>query len=100
MKEERMKILQMIEDGKITVEEAGKLLDNLYAANNEDEDNSAEEILHDFFTNAGEFFKDIFAKVGDFTRELGKAFNERGGEKKSNCKENENCECDEEDKKN
>lgn len=72
MKEERIKILQMVEDGKISVEEAGKLLEAMGADcgcfgdcfdNGEFDDG-----LKSFCSGVEDFVKDASAAAVDFAK--------------------------------
>jgi polyhydroxyalkanoate synthesis regulator phasin len=69
MKEERMKILQMVEDGKITVEEAGKLLESLGVCDECDEENFADK-MKEFCKNTEGFLKSVGSKIGDFAKDM------------------------------
>ena len=78
MKEERMKILQMIEDGKISVAEANELLAVLGASKEEPElfccDSEFAEKMKDAWKetckNTSNFFKDFGKKVGEYAKEV------------------------------
>lgn len=67
MRKERMKVLELVEEGKVTVEEATKLLDALSAGitafDNYEIDEGLEERLHDFSRSVNSFVKDIGDKL-------------------------------------
>jgi len=72
MKEERMKILQMVEDGKISVEEAGKLLEALnvqYGADFCDGEEFADR-MKEFCQNTEAFLKSTGGKIGEFAKDM------------------------------
>jgi polyhydroxyalkanoate synthesis regulator phasin len=62
-----MKVLELVEEGKVTVEEATKLLDALSAGitafDNYEIDEGLEERLHDFSRSVNSFVKDIGDKL-------------------------------------
>jgi len=119
MKEERMRVLQLVEDGKITVEDATKLLDALTenAAMDFESEPEFESKFNAFAKNAEAFAKDCGGKVSDaFKRmepklrkashtvlkktaavmdDISKALNEslQNREKSECCHENDCC-CD------
>ena len=70
MKEERMKILQMVEDGKINVEEAGKLLDALKTSPEFCDAEDFNDKLKEFCSNTENFLKSAGCKIGDFTKDM------------------------------
>lgn len=70
MKEERMKILKMVEEGKISVDEATKLLEALketYPFESYD-DYSFNEKAKDFAKNAESFAKDLGDRMSSFAK--------------------------------
>ena len=72
MKEERIKILKMVEDGKITVDEATKLIDALkenYPFEFYGEEDFAEKVKQ-FGKSCESFAKDLGDKVGTFAKEV------------------------------
>jgi len=64
MQEERMQVLKMIEDGKITVDEATKLLDALKTSSHEYSP-GFEEKFNKFSAESKEFFKEMGVKIGE-----------------------------------
>jgi len=108
MQEERMKILEMVDEGKITVDEATKLLDSLGAKDYEKGVNF-EEKFKDFSQDMKEFAKDVTAKINDMTKKAEpkiKEFTKSVVSKTANIADNisqslnekiknmENCECE------
>ena len=73
MREERIKILQMVEDGKISVEEAGKLLEALGVSCGPeffyDEEDFADK-MKDFCQNTESFLKNVGCKISDFAKDM------------------------------
>jgi polyhydroxyalkanoate synthesis regulator phasin len=72
MKEERMKILQMVEDGKINVEEAGKLLEAMgpaFGQEHFDEEDFADR-MKEFCQNTESFMKNVGCKIGEFAKDM------------------------------
>ncbi|MCL2169555.1 MAG: hypothetical protein FWB74_05965 [Defluviitaleaceae bacterium] len=65
MQEERMQILKMIEDGKITVDESIKLLDALGGAVAKAPSADFEKKFNSFVKDTGDFFKDMGKKVNE-----------------------------------
>ena len=61
MTNERLQVLKMVEDGKITVDEATKLLESLQATCFDSA--SFEEKFSSFAANANEFFKEAGCKL-------------------------------------
>ena len=75
MKEERMRILKLVEDGKITVDDAAKLLEVMMASQFQEEDfaqenREFEKKFANFAKNAENFARDCGDKVGDAFREV------------------------------
>jgi len=75
MKEERMRVLKLVEEGKITVDDAAKLLEALMASKSPEEDcfqenREFEKKFAAFAKNAENFAKDCGDKVGDAFREV------------------------------
>jgi len=67
MKQERLKILSMVEEGKITVDEATKLLEALKDSSpwlDEYESWEVEDKINRFARNAENFSKEVVGKVG------------------------------------
>ena len=125
MKEERMQILKMVESGKISVDEAAKLLEVINAGSYDpfetyepsgfDEkcrqfSKNAESFAKDFSAKMGQTFKDVEPKLKKVTKvvvektagvisELSRALNEslKNMEKAEECccDEKEPCCCDE-----
>jgi len=108
MKEERMKILQMVEDGKITIEEAGKLLSAMKAGSYCDEESFSDK-FEEFCENSenaiGGFVKTAVAKTAELIDDLGKSLGSflKGFAEKTE-EDDEDCDCgccdDDEDRKN
>ena len=69
MKEERMKILQMVEDGKISVEEAGKLLDALGVSGECCGEDFADK-MKEFCKDTETFMKNVGGKMCDFVKDM------------------------------
>jgi len=63
MKEERLQILKMVEDGKISVEDAEKLLQAIRPDNWKEAGPSFDERVKEFSQNAESFAKDLGAKT-------------------------------------
>jgi len=68
MKQERLKVLSLLEEGKITADEAAKLLEKLAQADShhfisDDKAEQFEESLHRFAKNAECFAKDLGQKA-------------------------------------
>ncbi|MCL2702161.1 MAG: hypothetical protein FWE91_00945 [Defluviitaleaceae bacterium] len=73
MKEERIKILQMVEDGKISVEEAGKLLEALKASCGNEffcDDEDIADRFQEFCHNTETFLKNVGCKIGEFAKDM------------------------------
>ena len=75
MKEERLRVLKLVEEGKITVDEAAKLLEVMMASKAPEEDfvtdsREFERKFAAFAKNAESFAKDCGDKVGDAFREV------------------------------
>ena len=75
MKQERLKILGMLEDGKISAEEAGMLLDRLNQADShhfisEDTAEQVEEKIHRFAKNAEHFAKEFSQKAAEAYKDV------------------------------
>ena len=66
MQEERMQVLKMVDEGKITVDEAAKLLDTLKGGN--DTGRQFEEKFKDFAQDMKEFCKDVTCKINEMTK--------------------------------
>ena len=67
MHNERLQVLKMVEDGKITVDEATELLAALHATGG-DPGISFEERFKDFTKDMKEFAKDVTCKVNELTK--------------------------------
>ncbi|MCL2856033.1 MAG: hypothetical protein FWE21_10560 [Defluviitaleaceae bacterium] len=67
MQEERMKVLEMINEGKITVDEGTKLLQTLRC---EDGGQRFEEKFNKFTQDTKEFFKDMGCKINEMYKEV------------------------------
>lgn len=75
MKAERLKVLNMLEEGKITADEAANLLDKLNQADgrhfiSDDTAEHVEENLHKFAKNVEHFAKDVAHKVEHAYRDV------------------------------
>lgn len=70
MNEERMKILQMVEDGKITVEEASKLLESLSCAAFCCDEEEWGGRFDDFCHGAESFLKSACRKTVKFAKDI------------------------------
>lgn len=74
MKKERIKILEMVEEGKISVDEATKLLESLKTSGGdfgwEPDCDGAEEKLHEFSKNVDQFAKDFSDKFSGVFKEV------------------------------
>lgn len=72
MKEERMKILKMVEDGKISVDDATKLLESLKETYPFEmyEESEFNEKVKQFAKNAENFARDIGDKMGSFAKDM------------------------------
>ena len=66
MQEERMQVLKMVDEGKITVDEATKLLESLKGGS--DVGKQFEEKFKDFAQDMKEFCKDVTCKINDMTK--------------------------------
>ncbi|GHV42045.1 hypothetical protein FACS189490_10150 [Clostridia bacterium] len=70
MKEERLRILKLIEDGKISADEAVKLLEAIGAPGNGIPDGpTVDERFREFSQNAEAFLKDVGGKFGELYKE-------------------------------
>jgi len=67
MQEERMKVLEMVDEGKISVDEATKLLHSLGAGH---DGPSFEEKFNKFSHDTKEFFKDVGGKINEMYKEV------------------------------
>ena len=65
MQEERMQVLKMVDEGKITVDEATKLLEGLRATGG---DKQFEEKFQAFASDMKEFCKDVACKINEATK--------------------------------
>ena len=63
MYNERMQVLKMVEDGKISVDEATKLLESLQPTNQGFDSANFEEKFANFASGANEFFKEVSCKL-------------------------------------
>lgn len=72
MKEERMKILKMVEDGKISVDDAAKLMESMRDAYFDEEycENEFTEKMKRFGKDAEEFLKNVGCKMGEFAKDM------------------------------
>lgn len=75
MKQERLKVLSLLEEGKVTADEAANLLDKLNQADNrhfisEDTAEHVEENLHKFAKNVEHFAKELAHKVEHAYRDV------------------------------
>jgi hypothetical protein len=98
MKEERMKILQMVEDGKISIEEAGKLLEALKASHgpcfDDDFCGKFEEFCENSESAIGNFVKTAVSKTAGLVDDLGKALSSFLKGFADECEEDDcGCEC-------
>lgn len=119
LKEERLLILNMIQEGKITVEDGTRLLDAIKAGSIEEcQGFDMEEKINKFSSSVDSFAKDVSSKVGTAFRDaepkikkatkkalektalviedISKSLNEsvknmEEDELKDNCSEDENC---------
>ena len=66
MQEERMQVLKMVDEGKITVDEATKLLEGLRATG--DGGKQFEEKFKDFANDMKDFAKDVTCKINEATK--------------------------------
>ena len=66
MQEERMQVLKMVDEGKITVDEAAKLLETLKGGS--DAGRQFEEKFKDFAQDMKEFCKDVTCKINEMTK--------------------------------
>ena len=64
MKDERIKVLEMVEQGKINVDEAAKLLEALKATEDVDNSSDFQEKINAFSQNVESFAKDVGDKMG------------------------------------
>jgi len=69
MKQERMKILSMVEEGKISVDEATRLLE-VIGAEGDGADTEFQEKFQQFTKNVEEFAKDLGAKASAAYKEM------------------------------
>ena len=112
MKEERMKILDMLEKGAINAEEARQLIASLSAKSDDDK-------LAEFANNVAEFAKEVgektkeacavvspkikdatkvvVAKTAEVVDNLSKSLNEAVKKMECETHPNEECDCDEEE---
>ena len=67
MQEERMQVLKMVDEGKITVDEATKLLEGLRATGS-DAGKQFEEKFKDFTNDMKEFCKEVTCKINEATK--------------------------------
>jgi polyhydroxyalkanoate synthesis regulator phasin len=67
MQEERLQVLKMIDEGKISVDEATKLLDALKSAGGQQA--NFEEKFNAFARDTKEFFKDVGNKINEMYKE-------------------------------
>ena len=65
MQEERMQVLKMVDEGKITVDEATKLLETLKGG---DSGKQFEEKFKAFSQDMKEFCKDVTCKINEMTK--------------------------------
>jgi len=75
MKQERLKILSLLEEGKITADDAAMLLEKLGSSEShyffsDDTAEQVEEKLHRFAKNAEHFAKEFGHKVGDAYKDV------------------------------
>ncbi|MCL2016160.1 MAG: hypothetical protein FWG68_07950 [Defluviitaleaceae bacterium] len=75
MKQERLKVLQMLEDGKITADDATKLLDTLHQSDtrafiNEDTAEQVEEKLQRFAKSAEHFAREFGQKASEAYKDV------------------------------
>ena len=73
MKKERIKVLEMVEEGKISVDEATQLLESLKTGGDfgwEPDYDCAEEKLHQFSKNVDRFSRDFSEKFSDVFKEV------------------------------
>ena len=75
MKQERLKILNMLEEGKISADEAGMLLERLNQADShhfisEDTAEQVEEKIHRFAKNAEHFAKEFSSKAAEAYKDV------------------------------
>jgi polyhydroxyalkanoate synthesis regulator phasin len=69
MQNERLQVLKMVEDGKITVDEATKLLESLHVTNQAAPSGPGfEEKFKDFACDMKEFAKDVTCKINEMTK--------------------------------
>jgi len=117
MQEERMIVLKMVDEGKITVDEATKLLEGLRGTGS-DVGRQFEEKFKDFSADMKEFAKDVTCKINDMTKKaepkvkefaknvvsktaevadnISQSLNEKVKSMDGECCESEPCCCDEE----
>ena len=115
MQEERMQVLKMVDEEKITVDEATKLLESLRATN--DGGKQFEEKFKEFANDMKEFAKDVTCKINEATKKaepkvkefaktvvsktaevadnISQSLNEKIKNMDEDCCEGEPCECDE-----
>ncbi|MCL2235789.1 MAG: hypothetical protein FWB98_05050 [Defluviitaleaceae bacterium] len=67
MQEERMKVLEMINEGKITADEGAKLLEALRCG---DGGQKFEEKFNKFAHDTKDFFKDVGGKINEMYKEV------------------------------
>ena len=118
MQEERMQVLKMVDEGKITVDEATKLLEGLRAAGGEGS-RQFEEKFKEFASDMKEFAKDVTCKINEATKKaepkvkefaknvvsktadiadnISQSLSEKVKNMEGNCCEGEPCECDDQD---
>ena len=75
MKQERLKVLTLLEEGKITADEAGNLLEKLNQADShhfisEDTAEQVEEKLHRFAKSAEHFAKEFSHKAQEAYKDV------------------------------
>ena len=68
MREERMKVLEMINEGKITAEEGAKLLETLRCG--DDSGQKFDEKFNKFSQDTKEFFKEMGCKINEMYKEV------------------------------
>ena len=77
MKKERLKVLEMVEEGKITVDEAAKLLENLAlssASPGQEAVDDMEERIHAFSRAVDAFAKDFGSRISETCKNCEPAF--------------------------
>ena len=65
MQEERMQVLKMVDEGKITVDEATKLFDALKLTGGAANQQNFEEKFNNFTKETKEFFKEVGCKINE-----------------------------------